>query len=62
MAAHGQSAELDPGTNGVYTQISRVEEMKYAVVFAPTATGYSAHVADLPGCVGDAAALEETKF
>ena len=34
--------------------------MKYAVVFEPTATGYSAHVPDLPGCVAAAATLEET--
>ena len=34
--------------------------MKYAVLFEPTATGYSAHVPDLPGCVAAAATLEET--
>jgi len=28
--------------------------MKYAVLYAPTATGYSAHVPDLPGCIGAA--------
>jgi hypothetical protein len=26
-------------------------EMKYAVLFEQTETGYSAHVPDLPGCV-----------
>jgi predicted RNase H-like HicB family nuclease len=35
--------------------------MKYAVLYAPTATGYSAHVPDLPGCIGAAATLEEAK-
>jgi predicted RNase H-like HicB family nuclease len=36
--------------------------MKYAVLYAPTATGYSAHVPDLPGCIGAAATLEETRL
>ena len=35
--------------------------MKYAVLYEPTATGYSAHVPDLPGCVGAAATLDETR-
>jgi predicted RNase H-like HicB family nuclease len=35
--------------------------MKYAVLYAPTETGYSAHVPDLPGCVGAAASLDETR-
>jgi predicted RNase H-like HicB family nuclease len=35
--------------------------MKYVVVYAPTATGYSGHVPDLPGCIGAAATLEETR-
>ena len=35
--------------------------MKYAVLYELTATGYSAHVPDLPGCVGAAATLEETR-
>jgi predicted RNase H-like HicB family nuclease len=34
---------------------------KYAVFIAPTATGYSAHVPDLPGCVAAARTLEETR-
>ena len=33
----------------------------YTVFFDPTATGYSAHVPDLPGCVAAAATLEETR-
>jgi len=33
----------------------------YTVFFDPTATGYSAHVPELPGCVAAAATLEETR-
>ncbi len=35
--------------------------MKYAILYAPTSTGYSAHVPDLPGCVAAAATLDETR-
>jgi len=35
--------------------------MKYAVLYEPTATGYSAHVPDLPGCIGAAATLDEAR-
>ncbi len=35
--------------------------MKYFVLYARTATGYSAHVPDLPGCIGAASTLEETR-
>ena len=35
--------------------------MKYAVVFAKTDTGYSAHVPDLPGCIAAGATFEETQ-
>lgn len=35
--------------------------MKYAVLYEPTETGYSAHAPDLPGCVAAAATLEETR-
>ena len=34
---------------------------KYTVFFEPTATGYSAHVPDLPGCVAAASTLDETR-
>lgn len=34
---------------------------KYTVFFEPTATGYSAYVPDLPGCVAAASTLEETR-
>ena len=33
----------------------------YTVFFAKTATGYSAHVPDLPGCIAAAPTLEETR-
>ena len=35
-------------------------EMRYAVLFEKTETGYSGHVPDLPGCVAGGATLEET--
>ncbi|MEO5926197.1 MAG: type II toxin-antitoxin system HicB family antitoxin [Bryobacteraceae bacterium] len=35
--------------------------MKYTVLYAPTATGYSAHVPDLPGCIGAAPTLDEVR-
>ncbi len=35
--------------------------MKYAVVYAKTETGYSAHVPDLPGCIAAGATLDETR-
>jgi predicted RNase H-like HicB family nuclease len=35
--------------------------MKYAVVFAKTSNGYSAHIPDLPGCIAAGATLEETQ-
>jgi predicted RNase H-like HicB family nuclease len=34
--------------------------MKYAVLFEPTETGYSAHVPDLPGCVAAGSTLAGT--
>ena len=34
--------------------------MKYAVLFERTATGYSAHVPDLPGCIAAGVTFEET--
>ena len=34
--------------------------MKYAVLFEITATGFSAHVPDLPGCVAAGTTFEET--
>lgn len=34
---------------------------RYTVLFAPTGTGYSAHVPDLPGCIAAATTLEKTR-
>ena len=34
---------------------------KYTVFLEPTATGYSAYVPDLPGCVAAFSTLEETR-
>ncbi len=34
---------------------------KYTVFIGKTATGYSAHVPDLPGCIAAASTLEETR-
>jgi predicted RNase H-like HicB family nuclease len=45
----------------VYAETSGVEEMRYAVLYDPMDTGYSAHVPDLPGCVGAAATLDEAR-
>ncbi len=44
-----------------YTEAGRAEMSTYTVFFEPTATGYSAHVPDLPGCVAAAPTLEETR-
>ncbi len=35
--------------------------MKYAVIFEKTATGYSAYVPDLPGCITTGPTREETE-
>lgn len=34
---------------------------RYTVFFERTATGYSAHVPDLPGCIAAGATLDETR-
>jgi predicted RNase H-like HicB family nuclease len=34
---------------------------KYAVVYEPTRTGYSAYVPDLPGCIAAGRTLELTR-
>lgn len=46
---------------GIYTETGRTEVSKYTVFFEPSATGYSAYVPDLPGCVAAASTLEETR-
>jgi predicted RNase H-like HicB family nuclease len=35
--------------------------MRYAVIYAKTRTGYSAHIPDLPGCIATGQTLEQTK-
>jgi predicted RNase H-like HicB family nuclease len=34
---------------------------RYTVFIEPTATGYSAHVPDLPGCIAASPTLDETR-
>jgi len=34
---------------------------KYAVIYEPTATGYSAYAPDLPGCIATGQTLEQTR-
>jgi predicted RNase H-like HicB family nuclease len=43
------------------TETGRAEMNKYTVFFEQTATGYSAHVPDLPGCVAAGGSLAETR-
>jgi predicted RNase H-like HicB family nuclease len=33
---------------------------KYAIIYEKTATGYSAYVPDLPGCIAAGSSLEQT--
>jgi predicted RNase H-like HicB family nuclease len=35
--------------------------MRYLVIYEKTATGYSAYVPDLPGCITTGATIEETE-
>jgi predicted RNase H-like HicB family nuclease len=35
--------------------------MRYAVLYEPTPTGYSAHVPDIPGCIAAARTLDEAR-
>ena len=57
----GGPAPRPSQTQSSYTETGRAEMSRYTVFFEPTATGYSAHVPDLPGCVAAAATLEETR-
>ena len=34
---------------------------KYAVIYEPTRTGFSAYVPDLPGCIATGGTLDETR-
>ena len=38
-----------------------VDKNEYLVIYEKTATGYSAYVPDLPGCITTGATLQETK-
>jgi predicted RNase H-like HicB family nuclease len=38
-----------------------MSNMEYAVIYAKTGTGYSAHVPDLPGCIATGRTLATTK-
>jgi predicted RNase H-like HicB family nuclease len=55
------SLDLDPKRQTSRLKPSRAEMNKYTAFFEPTATGYSAHVPDLPGCVAAGRTLEETR-
>ena len=35
--------------------------IEYPILIAPTKTGYSAHVPDLPGCIATGQTLEQVK-
>lgn len=59
VAGH-PAVELGPKTLRSIMGSSGYEEMKYAVIYEKTATGYSAYLPDLPGCIAAGATLEET--
>jgi hypothetical protein len=52
---------LGPKDRALYTEAGRTKMSKYTVFFERTATGYSAHVPDLLGCIGAASTLDETR-
>ena len=58
VAGHA-CAELDLRQR-FYTEAGSIDMNQYAVFIAPTRTGYSAHVPDLPGCVAACSTREET--
>ena len=58
IAGH-PSMDLDPKTQNSILKQSAAE-MRYAVLFEKTDTGYSAHIPDLPGCVAAGSTFEET--
>jgi predicted RNase H-like HicB family nuclease/predicted RNA binding protein YcfA (HicA-like mRNA interferase family) len=53
--------ELDPKDEKIYTKASRPNMSRYPILIAPTRTGFSAHVPDLPGCVATGRTLQELK-
>jgi predicted RNase H-like HicB family nuclease len=42
-------------------ETTRVKEVRYAVVFEKSVTGFGAYLPDLPGCVATAKTLGETR-
>jgi predicted RNA binding protein YcfA (HicA-like mRNA interferase family)/predicted RNase H-like HicB family nuclease len=58
------SLDLDPKTErSIQRQAGlqvRRTTLRYAILIEPTATGYSAHVPDLPGCIAAGETREET--
>ena len=44
----------------VYTKAGWTGMTKYAIFIAPTSTGFSAHVPDLPGCIATGRTREQT--
>jgi predicted RNase H-like HicB family nuclease len=38
-----------------------MRKMQYAVIYAKTGTGYSAHVPDIPGCIATGRTLATTR-
>jgi predicted RNA binding protein YcfA (HicA-like mRNA interferase family)/predicted RNase H-like HicB family nuclease len=59
IAGHPRD-DVAAGTLQSIPEASRVE-MKYAVVYEKTATGYSAYVPDLPWCITTGRSLEQTE-
>jgi predicted RNase H-like HicB family nuclease len=61
MAGH-PAMDLDPKTQASITETSGAEnEQVHRVFLEPTATDYSAHVPDLPGCIAAGATLDQTR-
>ena len=50
-----------PQDEKIYTEAGRPDMSKYPILIAPTRTGFSAHVTDLPGCIATGRTLEEIK-
>jgi predicted RNase H-like HicB family nuclease len=52
---------MNLGKPSVYTETGWTKMSRYTVFSEPTATGYSAHVPDLPGCVAAASTLDDMR-
>src|SRR5579872_4915009 len=61
MIAGRRSVESGPKTETSILGASLTEMSRYTVFIEPTATGYSAPVPELPGCVAAASTLDETR-